>query len=96
MKISVENSAPVRQGSLLKSVQDHVVDTGFIYSNKNDNLTISKDILYDDNRSPDLQRIVKSLSKSKRDSNKHAALKELLKSRGAEHILRGRYGSMPP
>lgn len=32
---------------LFKSVQDSVRDTGFIYSDKLDNLTISKDILFD-------------------------------------------------
>ena len=41
-----------RKGSLLKSMQDHVVETGFIYSNKEDNLTISKDILYENSSSP--------------------------------------------
>ena len=53
--ISKDQSSQERQGSLLKSVQDHVVDTGFIYQSKAvGDLTSSKDILYEKQPSPPL------------------------------------------
>ena len=68
-------------------MQDHVVDTGFIYNDKDDNLTISKDILFDKDCSP---LTFRNLTRERRDSNKHLALKELLRDRGADYMLQSK------
>ena len=71
---------------LLKSHQEQKHNLpGLIYSEKTDNLTVSKDILYDDST-------VKTESVTRRrDSDQHQALKELLRSQGLKQIAKGRY-----
>jgi len=55
---------------------------GFIYSQKRENLTISKDILYDKEEPPQAKPY---------QTDRHHALKELLKSRGTLKAQEGRY-----
>ena len=59
------------------------VVAGLIYSDKLDNLTISKDILFDNNNCGPTDKIeLHSIVQFKNDeSTKHLALKELLRNR---------------
>ena len=56
---------------------------GLIYSDKLDNLTISKDILFDNNNHTQIDKIeLQNIAPFRNDdSSKHLALKELLRNR---------------
>lgn len=72
---------------LLKSNQEQKHNVpGLIYSEKADNLTISKDILYNDDSTIKTESVTR-----RRDSDQHQALKELLRSQGVKQIAKGRY-----
>ena len=51
-------------------------------------MTVSKDVLYDSPLA--FKRAFKHLARARDDSQKYLALKELLKSRGADHILQSK------
>ena len=70
--------------TLVRSLKSHINQPGFIYSDKKDNLVVSRDILYD--RNDAFKRNDRQAASYKNpDASKHTALKELLNNNLAFH-----------